>query len=179
MFAPGAIDDFSTANPLRFQMVNLQAALFPVLENRPYTQAATWAVFIVLLGLWFRATRRDRRVGLLDLAILATATLLPLYHRFTDAGLLLVPVTWALTELAREMRAFAAACLFLTVPFLVPGAAMLYEFSQGPGVLQRLSRTRVWDVLILPHQAWLILMICALLLAARILTPRASSPYPV
>jgi hypothetical protein len=160
-------------------MVNLQAALFPVLQNRTYTQVATWAVFVVVLGLWFRAVCRDRRVGLLDLAILATATLLPLYHRFTDAGLLLVPVTWALTEIAGKMRAFAAGCLVLAVPFLIPGAAMLYEFSQQPGVLQRLSRTRVWDLFILPHQVWLILMICLLLLGARMLTPRASSQQPV
>lgn len=175
MFAPGAIDDFSTANPLRFQLVNLQAALSPLLQNRTYTQIATWAILILLLGLWFRAVRRDQRIGLLDLALLATASLLPLYHRFTDAGLLLVPVAWALIAMAGELRIFAAGCLVLAVPFLVPGAAMLYEFSQRPGVLQQLSRTEVWDLFILPHQAWLILMICVLLLVARMWTPHANA----
>ena len=59
MFAPGAIDDFSTANPLHFHMVNLQAALFPILQNRVLTQIGAGLVFVVLLAFWFRAVRRD------------------------------------------------------------------------------------------------------------------------
>jgi hypothetical protein len=167
MFASGAIDDYSTANPLHFQLVNLQAALFPLLRNRTRTQIAAWFVSIILFGLWFRALRRDREVGLLDLAILVSITLLPLYHRFTDAGLLLAPVAWALRELKGEMKRFAAGCLLLASPFLIPGATMLQEFSERSEVLQNLSRTRLWNLVLLPHESWLILVICVLLLMAR------------
>ena len=167
MFAPGAIDDFSTANPLAFQMVNLQAALFPVLQDRNRTQIVTWLVFIILLALWFRAVRRDREVGLLDLAILVTAALLPVYHRFTDAGLLLVPVAWALSEIRGELRRFAAGCLVLASPFLIPGATVLHEFSAKYEILRQLSQTRLWGAFILPHEAWLTLILCVLLLTAR------------
>jgi len=170
MFAPGAIDDFSTANPLRFQLVNLQVALFPVLQNRTLTQIAAWLVFTTLLGFWLRAVRRDREVGLLDLAILVSAALLPVYHRFTDAGLLLVPVAWALREMKGEMRAFAAGCLLLASPFLIPGATVLHEFSGRSEILQNLSRTRLWNLFILPHEAWLILILCVVLLTARSLS---------
>jgi hypothetical protein len=167
MFAPGAIDDFSTANPLHFQLVNLQAALFPILQNRALTQIGAGLVFVVLLAFWFRAVRRDGQLGLLDLAILASAALLPVYHRFTDAGLLLVPVAWALRELRGERRGFAAGCLLLASPFLLPGAAMLHEFSGRSEMLQSLSRSRFWDWFILPHECWLILMLCVVLLTVR------------
>ncbi|MGB9073469.1 MAG: glycosyltransferase 87 family protein [Terriglobales bacterium] len=167
MFAPGAIDDFSTANPLHFQLVNLQAALFPILQNRALTQFAAALVFVILLAFWFRAMRRDGQVGLLDLAILASAALLPVYHRFTDAGLLLVPVAWALREMQSERKGFAAGCLLLASPFLIPGAAVLHEFSGRSEILQNLSRTRLWHLFILPHQTWLILILCILLLTAR------------
>ena len=167
MFAPGAIDDFSTANPLHFHMVNLQAALFPILQNRALTQIGAGLVFVVLLAFWFRAVRRDGQLGLLDLAILASAALLPVYHRFTDAGLLLVPVAWALRELRGERRGFAAGCLLLASPFLLPGAAMLHEFSGRSEMLQSLSRSRLWDWFILPHECWLILMVCVVLLTVR------------
>ena len=167
MFAPGAIDDFSTANPLHFHMVNLQAALFPILQNRALTQIGAGLVFVVLLAFWFRAVRRDGQLGLLDLAILASAALLPVYHRFTDAGLLLVPVAWALRELRGERRGFAAGCLLLASPFLLPGAAMLHEFSGRSEMLQSLSRSRLWDWFILPHECWLILMLCVVLLTVR------------
>jgi len=169
MFAPGAIDDFSTANPLRFHMVNLQAALFPILQNRVLAQIGAGLAFVVLLAFWFRAVRRDGQVGLLDLAILASAALLPVYHRFTDAGLLLVPVAWALRELRGEWRAFAAGCLLLATPFLLPGTAVLHEFSGRFEILQNLSHTRLWDWFILPHECWLILMLCVVLLTVRCL----------
>jgi hypothetical protein len=171
MFAPGAVDDFSTANPLHFHMVNLQAALFPILQNRALTQIGAGLVFGVLLAFWCRAVRRDGQLGLLDLAILASAALLPVYHRFTDAGLLLVPVAWALREMQDkgERRGFAAGCLLLASPFLLPGATMLHEFSGRSEILQNLSRSRLWDWFILPHECWLILMLCVVLLTVRCL----------
>ncbi len=167
MFASGAIDDFSTANPLHFQLVNLQAALFPILQNRALTQVGAALVFVVLLAFWFRAVRRDEQLGLLDLAILASVALLPVYHRFTDAGLLLVPVVWALGEMEGELRSFAAGCLLLASPFLIPGATMLQEFTGRSAILENLSRSRWWDWFILPHECWLILMLCVVLLTAR------------
>jgi hypothetical protein len=167
MFAPGAIDDFSTANPLHFQLVNLQAALFPILQKRALTQFGTGLIFVVLIAFWFRAVCRDGQLGLLDLAILATAALLPVYHRFTDAGLLAVPVAWALREMQGERRGFAAGCLLLASPFLIPGATMLQEFSRRSAILENLSRSRWWDWFILPHECWLILMLCVVLLTVR------------
>jgi hypothetical protein len=114
--------------------------------------------------------RRDREIGLLDLAILVSAALLPVYHRFTDAGLLLVPVAWALREMKGEMRGLAAGCLLLASPFLIPGATVLHEFSRRSETLQNLSRTRLWNLFILPHEAWLILILCVVLLTARSLS---------
>jgi hypothetical protein len=172
MFAPGAIDDFSTANPLHFQLINLQAAFFPILHNRTLTQLGAALVFVILLAFWLRGVRRDGQLGLLDLAIVASAALLPVYHRFTDAGLLLVPVAWALREMEGELRGYAVGCLALTSPFLVPGATILNEFSGRSAILQNLSRTRLWNWFILPHECWSILMLCVVLLTVRSL-PRA------
>jgi len=175
MFAPNAIDDFSTGNPLHFQLINLQVALFPILHNRTLAQLGAALAFVVLIILWLWAVRRDRQIGLLDLAIVASAALLPVYHRFTDAGLLVVPVAWALIELEGERRRFAVGCLVLASPFLVPGATMLHEFSRGTGMLQDISRSRLWNCFILPHECWSILMLCAVLLAARCL-PKGHNP---
>jgi len=171
MFAPGAIDDFGAANPIHFQLVNLQPAVFPILQSRTLADLTAALVFVVLLAFWFRAVWRDRQIGLLDLAILASATLLPVYHRFTDAGLLLLPVAWALSEMKGELRSFATGCLLLISPFLIPGAAALSEFSARYGALKKVSTSRFWDPLILSHQPWLILMLCVVLLRARFLRP--------
>ena len=128
-------------------------------------------VFVALLSLWLLAVRRHRHLGLLDLAILTSASLLPVYHRFTDAGLLLVPVVWALSEMTGELKRFALACLLLVCPFLIPGATILHEYSGRYETLDQLSRSRFWEPFILPHEAWLILLICVVLLRARYLVP--------
>jgi hypothetical protein len=167
MFAPGAIDDFSTANPMSFQVINFQAALFPILQNRFAVQLTTAMIFILVLSIWLWIVSRDGKLGLLDLAILASAALLPVYHRFTDAGMLLVAVTWSLTELRGRSRQYAIACLILLIPFLVPGATMLYELSERNQFLQKLSYAWLWRSLIIPHECWAILAICGVLLAAR------------
>jgi hypothetical protein len=167
MFAPGAIDDFSTANPLNFQLVNLQAALFPIFQNRKLTDVSTALIFAILLARWLWLVGRDRHLGLLDLAILASVSLLPVYHRFTDAGLLLVAVVWALTELKGDLRRFAVACLLLASPFLVPGASALHEFAGRDETFQNLSHGQFWESFLLPHEAWLILGLCIVLLQVR------------
>ena len=167
MFAPGAIDDFSTANRLHFQLVNLSVPLFPLFQGRALAEVAAALIFVAILSWWLFAVRRDRCLGLIDLAILASASLLPVYHRFMDAGILLIPVAWALSELKGELRSSATACLLLASPFLVPGATMLHEFSDRDEMLQTVSRSRFWESLILPHEAWLILLLCAVLIMAR------------
>ncbi|MGB7600448.1 MAG: glycosyltransferase family 87 protein [Candidatus Sulfotelmatobacter sp.] len=167
MFAPGAIDDFSTVNPIHFQLVNLSVPLFPLLHGRTLAEVSAALIFVVVLIVWVFAVRRDRCLGLLDLAILASASLLPVYHRFMDAGILLIPVAWALSELKGELRSSAAACLLLASPFLVPGATVLHEFSDRYEMFQKLSRSWFWESLILPHEAWLILLLCAVLIMAR------------
>jgi hypothetical protein len=166
MFAPGAIDDFSTTNPLSFQMVNLQVAAFPIFQSRTLAQAAAVLAFLTLFAIWLFATLRDGHLALSDLAFLAAASLLPVYHRFMDAGLLLIPVVWAFSEL-RTSKIFATVCLLLMCPFLAPGATILHEFSEEYAPVWQLSHSRVWDGFILPHEAWLILLLSIVLVIAR------------
>ena len=44
---------------------------------------------------------------------------------------------------------------------------MLHEFSHKYETLQEFSRSRLWEPLILTHEAWLILLLCAVLIMAR------------
>lgn len=167
MFSPGAIDDFSTDNPLHFQLVNLSVPLFTLLPGRTLAEVSATLIFVILIILWLFAVRRDGQLGLLDLAILTSASLLPVYHRFMDAGVLLIAVAWALRELEGELRSSAIACLLLASPFLVPGASLLHEFSERYETLHKLSQSWLWESLILTHEAWLILLLCAALITAR------------
>jgi hypothetical protein len=123
-------------------------------------------VSAVLLWLHFRktATRHSR---LLDLAILSAAMLVPLYHRFYDAGLLIFAVAWAIKESSVYASKYAMLTLAAATPFLIPGAAILRYLGQNNSSVAGLSETFWWKFLIAPHQAWMVLLILTLLLGAQ------------
>src|SRR5262249_49278183 len=78
------------------------------------------------------------------------------YHRFYDAWLLIWPLSYALLS-TRKLP--ANVLIFATiVPFLVPGATVL---DRGSALL----RTGwFWNAIIMPHQAWALLLLAILLI---------------
>ena len=81
---------------------------------------------ILLIG-WlagFFLAREHADCELLELGALAVSSLLPIYHRFYDASLLVLPLCWAFVSLRKtggRTRKVAAAALLLMTPFLIPG----------------------------------------------------------
>jgi len=177
MFAPGAIDDYSSANPLRFDLLNLQVVFFQLFRNRTLAQVLSWLSFLGLLACWTlsRFGQKAPKVGLLDMAILATLVLLPVYHRFTDGCLLLFPFAWAITEFNGRLKSIARLTLLLASFFVVPGAALLRSLASSNSRVGALSQTWWWQSLVAPHQVWIILAIAVLTLTAQGQTARQSA----
>jgi hypothetical protein len=129
-----------------------------------------WLVACMGFGCWISSFLRQRMLKsdeLLNLAILATITLLPFYHRFTDGCILLPAVVWSIRELGRSRIFIARAILTLAVPFLVPGAAALQSFVSSNARIGILAQNWWWQSFIAPYQVWLILAISVLLLFAQ------------
>ena len=66
---------------------------------------------------------------LLSLGAVSTLALLPVYHRFYDAALLVVPLCWCMTHVKGRPGRTDKNCITAYVPFLVPGAAFLQQLS--------------------------------------------------
>jgi hypothetical protein len=169
MFSPGGVNDFSSANPIRFDLVNLQVVLSQFVTSPQLAQylSITVTLIALLLWLWFRRRVPEQPV-LLDVAIASLITLLPVYHRFYDASLLIFAVAWAVTELRGTASIYAWICLAGTLPFMVPGAAALNALVRSSALIAAVSRGWWWNMFVGPHQVWLIAaMLVALLLAQR------------
>jgi hypothetical protein len=175
MFAVGGIDDYTPANPTRFDLLNLQVVLFQVVGSTVVTQVLAWLVAAGLVLRWAIQQRKAEgaEAGLFDLAVLGTVSLLPIYHRFYDGCLLLLPLAWAVTQLCGRQRRIACAMLIVAVPFVVPGAALLRTMAGGNSILQGFAQTWWWQFLVAPHQVWIILTMSVLLLAAQTAQARA------
>jgi Glycosyltransferase family 87 len=167
MFGAGGINDFSTANYLRFQLLNLQMPTYSVIENLYAANVIAWGVTGVLILYWIKLfVRRTDRHELLALSALATLALLPVYHRFMDAVVLLLPLCWCLTTREPKHKRMACVVLLLVFFFLIPGASLLAILAVSGRFSNHVVSSWWWNVLLMPHEAWAILAISLSLLYA-------------
>jgi hypothetical protein len=170
LLGPGSLGDFTEADPLRFGLVNFQVAAYTILQNRDHAIAAAFTVAaiagLIWLFLFFRSG--NQHDVLLELSTFAVLSLMPVYHRFYDASLLIFPLAWSITNLTAQgsVRTMARSVLaVIIVIFLVPGGTILEQFQQA-GHFAAVQNYWWWKTLILPHESWSILLLGLLLLRA-------------
>jgi Glycosyltransferase family 87 len=172
LLGPGSLGDFTEKDPLRFGLINSQVAAYTILQNRDLATAAAFAVAAIAGLIWlfllFRAGRSHHDT-LLELSTLAVLSLIPVYHRFYDASLLIFPLAWSLTALTAidgRLRTMARCVLAIIIlVFLVPGGTIL-EQLQLSGHFAAIQNYWWWKTLVLPHESWSILLVALLLLGA-------------
>jgi glycosyl transferase family 87 len=171
-------DDFTAANPIRFTLIDLQVPLLDFTASK--TAAALWAACVVILlaVVWLvfflKTSEPD---DLLNLGVIATLSLLPVYHRFYDAALLVFPLCWLLRASSPRFFAVRIACAMLLAPFLFPGATMLADAAAGGRIPQNVLGSWVWRHLLMPHEIWALLLLVMVLLAAVWLQMRQASSF--
>jgi hypothetical protein len=166
MFGTGGINDFSAANYLRFHLLSLQIPLYSAVHDATAANAIAWTVSGVLLLFWTILAQRRSGQELLDLSALATIALLPVYHRFMDAVVLLLPLCWCLKARAPKYKRVVSVIILLILPFLVPGASVLATLAASGYVSSYVVASWWWNVLVTPHEAWAILGLSLALLYA-------------
>jgi len=170
----GVLGNFTEINQTRFGLINLQVALYPMLADVRRTNVLAAAIATALLAAWLIIALRRRRSPdseLLELSAPAVISLLPIYHRFYDAALLVLPLVWTFVcfgrgrERARERsRRFAVAGLLLMLPFLIPGGTLLEALQDRGSLPLGLTSHWWWQGLVMPHEVWLLLLLSGLLL---------------
>ena len=166
----GVLGNFTAINPTRFGLINLQVALYPLFGSVRETNAIAMAIGATLIVVWvvYVRTRMDGITSqndseLLDLSAIAVISLLPVYHRFYDATLLVLPLCLVFVSFRRD-RFFAITSLLLMLPFLVPGGTLLETMQIGGRIPRALANHWWWEALVMPHQVWLLLLLSILLL---------------
>jgi hypothetical protein len=160
------IDDFSTANPGRFNLINLQVPMFSMTGHSSSANLLAFAVGGCLICAWLYWMLRgnQRESELLSLGAISIIGLLPVYHRFYDAALLVVPLCWCMTRIIGRPKKIARMALLLMIPFLVPGTAFLQKLAAHGQVSAAVAHSWWWDRVVMPHQTWALLLLSLLLL---------------
>lgn len=167
MFGAAGINDFSAANYLRFQLLNLQMPVYSVVGDSHAASLITWSITGVLV-LWWTVLLMRRTEGqeLLDLSTIATIGLLPVYHRFVDAVVLLLPLCFCLKVRVDKHKQIALVIALLLLPFLVPGASLLATLADSGRIPSRVTSGWWWNAAVMPHEAWAVLAVALVLLYA-------------
>ena len=168
LFGIGAINDFTTANPLHFQLVNLQGPLFSLLGTASAANVFARMIAAVLFVLWIGFSLRERRTDnpLLMLSTLTIIAMLPIYHRFVDAVVIVLPLCWAFSQTGDVIRRTRLAVSLCIAPFLVPGAAILSTAASQHWIPRSMTMSAWWQAVILSYQVWAIFGLALILLAA-------------
>jgi hypothetical protein len=163
----GAINDTTAWSIKRFEMINLQVLVHTLSDDRR-------VVSIVVLGLTALAAiifagfvsqrSRDQRRELAELAFVASLTLLPLYHRWYDAGLLVFVLAWGMAALPSLWRVQALTAMIVVSASFVISPALWLARTLPHAATPPFRYWRGVEQLVLPVQVWAIVLLCATLL---------------
>ena len=162
------IDDFTTVNPARFALINLQVPFFSITVSPSLSNWLAFGVVSLLVCVWMYWVIREGEHApeFLCLGAISAVALLPVYHRFYDAALLAVPLCWCIANVAGDSKLFAKLALPLMTPFLFPGSAFLQQVAAQGRVPVSLTNSWLWNCIVVPHETWALLLMSALLIYA-------------
>jgi hypothetical protein len=179
---PGGMNNTAPDSSHRFYLLQLQVVLNVFVESPRMAATLGVVVTAALAGLfiWLRLRRADwertqtgslniyrvRRAPdeLLSVSIVAVLTLLPVYHRFYDAAVLVIPLAWATAHL-RTWPRMAVPVLLLVMTFTIPGIATI-RLEQWLGSKSSVISTWWWHAFVEPWRVWTLLICLALLYRA-------------
>jgi len=165
LLSRGILGDFRPLNPTRFGLLNIQLVLYPLVGTARLANALAIAVGAILLVVWaWYAGRPGSQTNLLQLSTLAVISLLPVYHRFHDAVLLVMPLCWYLASFRSLTRLYSKFGLLLFVPFLAPGGSLLETLRDSGRIPSSIATNWFWNEFVMPHAVWSLLLLAALLL---------------
>jgi hypothetical protein len=175
----GGACDYAAPGQARI-FLNLQHPAYAILGDRTAATVVAWAFTVgcLLAGFaaWRRVRGRDGGDDLLALALLAVAGLLPVYHVFYDAAILVLPLAWAVRSLGTPLRPYAIAAIALILPFLVSGAAALVSLAAAGRLPAGWADAWWWRILVIPHQPYLLAALSVVLVAALFRSAAFSGP---
>lgn len=161
--AVGDSNDFSLANPARYELTNLQVIVGSFTSSRSATNLVAITVGVLLVATWWVAVNRNGRSDWMAFATINIILLLPSYHRFDDASVLVFLFAAAFLNPLREpwLRNTAIATAIL---FAFPVPAALVHFAESGSFASSLLSAKAFQLTLLTCQIWMLFLISLILL---------------
>jgi hypothetical protein len=158
-FAIGGVNDFTSSNSIRFDLLNLQVMFYYLTQTY---QAANVLAWVVTGGLVLRWSLCRHRSDTAQLAAIVLIGLLPVYQRTYNAAAVVLVLPYAISRWS-ELRGklLIAGCGV----FLIPGTAILQTLHQRGWIGDAVWNRSWWfNLFVGPHATWAIIGLVAILL---------------
>jgi hypothetical protein len=163
MFATGSVDDFTRTAVVRFNMINSQVFFGGLLSDASTVKFLSHLLGLIMLIAWvWLCYRRRTSTGLLEIGAISILSLIAVYHRFYDAALLILPLAWSLLVVSK--RSTQMIILATIAPFFVPGPIFLTNLANAGYISANITDRWWWNAIILPYQAWDLILLSGMLL---------------
>lgn len=167
---PGGMNSTAVGGPARFYMLHIQVILNVLIESRNLMNFLAGTIVGVAAAVFAHLESRGRLEEqpadeLMELSFVAALALLPVYHRFYDAGILVLPMTWALANF-RTRPLMAMPLLAFIGTFFVPVIATVRLEELVSQWSPALTNSTIWNLFIDPWRVWIVLGCLAVLFRA-------------
>jgi hypothetical protein len=163
IFAPGSLADFTGNAPVRFNMINLHVLAYAVSGSAALARILSLVCGASLAAAWlWIVLHSESHTEQLELSALLVISLLPVYHRFYDAALLIWPLAWSLLVTTR--RKMQRLTILLILPFFVPWASVLDQLVPRGIMPATAAETWWWKTIAMPYEVWSLLLLGVMLL---------------
>lgn len=160
--AIGDANDFSLANPARYELTNLQVLVASLTNSRGVANLVAITIGVLLVASWWVAVKRNGKSDLLAFAAINIILLLPSYHRFDDASVLVF--LFAAAWLEEGGRAWLRKSAMVTLAlFALPLPAALVYLAESGRMAHSLLNSQLVQLTLLTSQIWFLLGISLLL----------------
>lgn len=165
--APGKVLDASLAGPFRYQLSDLRPLLHLILPGAWVNLSALLVVaLLAAAALWKLMRIGLHRHALLAMSGVGLLVLLPVYHRWYDAVLLLPLLALVVNSLMHDRRDGLMLIIALTMlPLFFPLPATLATLHRKGVIPESLHDAWPWQHLVLQHQSWCLLIAALALIA--------------
>lgn len=149
-FAIGGVNDFTSGNPSRFELLNLQVVAYSATHDYAFSNVIAWTVTGTLLALWtVWCLRRDR--GLLAMGTVTAVGLLPVYQRFYNLPIVLLIMVWAIQNNHLWLQR-------LFTLFIVPWTAIIARLSNDRWMTGPIyAQNWLAQLVVLPWTTWFLI----------------------
>jgi hypothetical protein len=142
----------------KFSTLNIQVLVSQFFHNSFAVKTISFTIYISMILFFIYFYFNNKKCDeFIIFSLLSILILLPVYHRFYDASLLIVPLLWSILKVKKikneKKLSFLALLLLL---FSVPGGTILILLT--PRLPQIISNSAIWNFIVLPHQVWILLI---------------------